>query len=452
MTTQKIKTFLDSHSLLSANNVLLVAFSGGADSLCLVDSLHHLSKEYGFKVAAAHLNHGWRAEAELEELKAQEYCNSKNIEFYSERLPSNIPKTELEARNRRYDFLNRVALKIKATGIFTGHTFTDQAETVLYRIIKGTGVHGLKGIPQSRLQPNGITIYRPMLNISRGETVEYCADNGLTPSFDKSNQDISFSRNKIRLNLIPELKNYNEEVESALVRLTIIANETEEIIKELLDEKEKIYFNGKEEIYLKAFEESSLALKRRIIYEFLIKNNFEYDFERTEQILSFIENSKSRKSGDTLSIGKDKWLFCSKEKLKIIDSIRSTVIKSVVKIGINEKNYLSPFDKNFDILECKAEKHTRYPKEKDWQALVDLNNIKTPLYIRTRQAGDIIQPFGMKEKVRLKKYLINKGIAEHERDSLLMLTNEEEVLWVVGVGLSELLRVIDSPTHRLKIY
>ncbi|MEI7474392.1 MAG: tRNA lysidine(34) synthetase TilS [bacterium] len=450
MAIYKIQTFLNNNLLLKEENIFLIAFSGGADSLCLLDCIYNLSLQYGFKVKAAHLNHGWRRESDDEEIKAREYCNNRNIEFFTEKLPAGTPKTELEARDRRYEFLNRIALKVKATGLFTGHTITDQAETILYRIIKGTGVHGLTGIPQSRPQANGITIYRPMMNISRQETLDYCKNNNLSPSFDSSNEDISYFRNRIRLNLIPELKNYNEEVESALIRLALISQDTEELVKEYLTEKEKIYFINKEELHLQIFLEASLALKRRIIYQFLIKNNLEYDFERIEKILHFIEKSKTRKSGDTLSIAKEKWIFCSKEKLKIIGSVRSTVIKSAVEVNLKDK--VSFLGKTLEINEWEQGKPFTYSKEKDYNALVDLNEVKTPLFIRTRQAGDRIQPFGMKEKVKLKKYIINKGIPEHERDSLLLLTNEEEVLWVIGVGISELLRVKNSPTHKLEVY
>lgn len=448
---EKIEKFLCNSGLLVQDKVFLVAFSGGADSLCLLDVLSKLSDKFQFKVYAAHLNHGWRIEADDEEEIARKYCKDNNISFLSEKLPFGIPKTELEARNRRYDFLERMADKIKANAIFTGHTLTDQAETILYRLIKGAGIKGIKGIPEKRFLGD-IEIYRPMLDIEREETVKYCRENDLKPCFDTSNEDISYQRNKIRLKLIPELKTYNTEIETSLVRLGKIAEDSEEIIQEYLNEKKHIFYLNDNEINTEAFIKASNALRRRLIYNLLASNNIEYNFERIEQIIIFIENNKNKKSGETYSIAKDKWIFCSKKEIKLIGSVGDTVIKSAIEARLNDTVIFSPLSKTVEITEWSGGNPEMFPGASDNSAFVDLSNIKMPLYLRTREAGDRIQPLGMKEKVRLKKYLINKGIPQHERDKLLLLTNEEEVLWVIGVGLSELIKVKTLPTHIIRVY
>jgi len=446
---QKVREFLEKHNILNSNSSLLVAFSGGIDSLCLIDVLYDLSKGYKFKLAAAHLNHNWRGEeSKREENKAREYCESRNIAFYSETLPENLPHTELEARNQRYEFFKRAAKNFNSTAILTGHTLTDQAETVLYRIIKGSGTIGLKGIPEVRYQEDSVPIYRPILEISREQTIEYCKENNLNPNFDSSNLDETFLRNKIRLSLMPELKNYNKDIEDALLRLSKISTDSEELVEEYIGRIKRKIYSG-DEIITKEFLSLSKAAQNRIILDLLLSEDIEYNFEKINEISDFIYESYGLKSGNTLSLSKDSWLFVSSEIIKIIHSIRTDVVKSTVKADLIGETCNPDLGKTLVVTQWEDGEPEGFPVSQT--VYVDLNRIKEPVYFRTRKPGDKIQPFGMQQKVRLKKYLINKGIPEFQRDSLPILATDSEILWVVGVGISELLRVSNRPTHILTV-
>lgn len=450
---EKIQKFLCQNNLNNASNILLVAFSGGIDSLCLLDNLFKLSEKFKFSIIAAHLNHNWRGiESKQEEEKAREYCISRSIIFYSEILPEELPHTELEARNQRYSFLNKAAKKFNATGILTGHTLTDQVETVLYRIIKGTGIIGLKGIPEVRYQENFPAIYRPMLDIARDETLKYCKDNNLTPNIDTSNLKYEFLRNRIRLSLIPELKTYNQGIEKAILRLSEISTDAEQLINEHLTEiKNKIFINRKE-IDTKKFLNLSYAAQKRLILDFISENNIKYDFVKINEILNFINASSNLKSGNTLSITKNTWLFVSYKIIRLIYSIKSTMLKSSIRVYLNQENYNPELNKTLKITPWIEGKPEKFPEESSNIAYVDLSSLEEPIYFRTRQSGDKIQPFGMTQKIKLKKYLINKGIPEFKRDSLPVLASDSEILWVAGVGLNELLRVKNIiPTHIIEI-
>ncbi|MFH0703221.1 MAG: tRNA lysidine(34) synthetase TilS [bacterium] len=450
---EKIQRFLEKYNLLHTENILLVAFSGGIDSLCLLDNLLKLSEKFEFKLIAAHLNHNWRGlESSLEEERAKEYCVARKIEFYSETLAETLPHTEIEARKQRYNFLNKIAIKVNASGIFTGHTLTDQVETVLYRIIKGTGTIGLKGIPEVRYQNNFPAIFRPMLEITRDETLKYCENNNLTPNVDTSNFKQEFLRNRIRLSLIPELKTYNSNVEKAVLRLSVISEEAEQLINCYLKEvKDKIFINN-DEISTKEFLNMPAPAQKRVLLDFLIYNKIEYNYERIERILNFVEESSGLKSGNTLSIAKDCWLFVSSQIIKIIHSIKAETTKTSVLIKLDKEIYHPDFDKIIKIIPWQGEIPEKYPKESSNIIYVDLDKLNKPIYFRSRQIGDKIQPFGMKQKMKFKKYLINKGIPEHERDNLPLLAMNSEILWAVGVGISELLRVKDIPTHLIQVY
>lgn len=450
---EKIKNFLEKYDLLNPENTLLVAFSGGIDSLCLLDVLFNLSKQYNFQLIAAHLNHNWRGlESKMEEERAKEYSLARNITFYSETLPENLPHTELEARNQRYEFLNKASKKFNATAILTGHTLTDQVETVLYRIIKGTGTIGLKGIPEVRYQDSLPPIYRPILTITRDETLKYCEENNLTPNIDTSNFKEEFLRNRIRLSLIPELKTYNSNIEEAILRLSKISTDAEELINEYIDQLNPEIYINKDEISTQNFIKLSDPAKRRVILDFLSSNSLEYDFEKIDEVLNFIKENSKLKSGNTLSLTKDCWLFVSCEIIKLIHSIRADMIKSSVLVNLNGETYHPELNKTLKIIPWEKQiKPDSYPPETSNTAYVDLNGVQEPLYFRTRKEGDKIQPFGMSGTMKLKKYLINKGIPEFERDKLPVLNTDSEVLWVTGVGINEKIRVKNIPTHILEV-
>ncbi len=449
---EKILNFLKKHNLLEKKQILFVGFSGGIDSACLLDMLSKLSQENGFKLIAGHLNHNWRGEeSKKEELRAKEFCKKRNIEFYSETLPDCLPQSEEEARKQRYKFFNKIAAKTKSTAILTGHTLSDQVETVLYRIIKGTGISGLKGIPEVRHQAGFPSIYRPMIEITREETTHYCKENNINPNIDSSNDNKKYLRNRIRLKLIPKLKLYNLGIENAILRLSSIAKNSEEITEEYLHIVNNAIYEENNVISTKLFLVLSSGVQKRILFEFFIKNNIEYNYEKIEENLYFIKKSECLKSGNTNSLGKDLWLFASSAEIKIINNIKAPKILNIKEIRPDEEINFSELSFTVKINKWEKDKPKRFPKETDKNAYVDLSGIKPPFFLRTRRSGDIIQPFGMDEKTKLKKYLINKGIPEHERDKLLIFANKEEVLWVIGVGISELLKVKNIPTHEINI-
>src|SRR5574344_301352 len=176
---QNVELFLKKYKLEKQKKIL-VAFSGGVDSMCLADILAKLSSKYNFKVILIHLNHNWRGiESKQEEENAKDFAKSKNIEFYSETLPIDTPHTETAARELRYEFFENCAKKFNSKTVLTAHNANDNAETILYRITKGTGIIGLCGIREQR-----DIFYRPLLTVERKDIENYCKLNNLTPNID----------------------------------------------------------------------------------------------------------------------------------------------------------------------------------------------------------------------------------------------------------------------------
>lgn len=438
----KILEFLKKHNISDSGNTYIVGFSGGQDSLCLIDILYGLAQEHNFRIAAAHLNHNWRGEeSKKEQCSCMEYCAERGIEFYTKTLDAQAKQTEETARDARYKFFAEIISKTGAKGIFTAHTKTDNTETILYRIIKGTGVLGLCAIPETREETN-YSIFRPMLNITREETEKYCTENNLKAAHDASNEDSKYARNNIRLNIIPKLKEINPNLDDALENLSKIAQDYEEILSKILAEKPLTPQN---------FKDFSDAEKRASIHRFLVKNNLDYSAKRIDEITGFVTDNIQKPCGNTLSLTTGQWLFASKSKIEIITQTKAPKTEETLELKLNAENYFVPLGKTLIIKEFDGEAPKNFPKETESKALVQILDTIAPLELRTKREGDVIQPFGACGTMKLKKYFINKGIPEHKRDEILLIATGNEILWAIGVGLSEKLRATDKPTHTIEL-
>lgn len=410
MLKNKVEAFLKKHSI---SKTVLVAFSGGYDSMCLLNVLLELN----LHPIAIHLNHNWRGEeSRQEEENCRKFCQTHGLEFYSETLPAGVKATETEAREARYDFFERCAQKFNSQTVLTAHNADDNAETILYRIAKGTGIEGLKGISPVR----GI-YYRPLLTTYRTEIEEYCKKHNLTPNSDSSNENTKYKRNLIRKNILPELEKINPEAKSALNTLSENARNDAELVNEYLTSLQD-KFNTQN------FIKYSGALQNRIVYNLLCENNFEYDKKHVEDIVKFINENACSKNGKTRSITGETLLFASEKEIRLIKE------RPVYNIRIEE---------------C-AEKPEKFPPDSEGIAYVDLSGIEH-FTIRHREAGDTIHPLGAAGSQKLKKYLNYKGIPKDKRDDMLFICQDKEVLWAPLCGISEKIKVNGNPTHILRL-
>lgn len=396
-----IKSFIEKYNL---SGTFIVAFSGGYDSMCLLDML---DKE-GYDVVAVHLNHNWRGdESKNEAICCENFAKSRGIKFYSETLDADIPPTETAGRDARYEFFKRCAKKFNSNVVFTAHNYNDNAETVLYRIIKGTGIVGLQGIAEHR----GI-FYRPLLSMKRDDIEKYCKDNNLTPNNDSSNENTKYKRNLIRKKILPLMQEINPKVIDALNSLSEIAKE---------DNSQKLD-----------------------IRDLLIKYNIDYDKKKIDEIYQFTCENKTSKSGKTLSLAKDLFLFANDKGYKVIKkSEKSDNELKITHCGDYEfENFvfsIEPFSGEID----------KFPKDKEFTAYISIDNIDFTL--RHRKDGDIIRPFGTKGTQKLKKYLNEKKIPNYQKDSIILLCSGQEVLWVSGFGISDRVKVSEKPTHIIRL-
>ena len=275
MVKETILNTIKKYNLIEPNDTIIVAVSGGPDSMCLLDNLIELEQELQIKkIVVAHLNHMIREEAKSETVYVQEYCKNKEIDCYVKFVDILKKSTELKigteecGRRERYAFFDEISEKVGANKIAIAHNLNDNAETVLMHILRGSGISGLGGIKPYR---EGKFI-RPLIKCDRADIENYCEEKNLQPKFDKTNKDNTYTRNRIRNELIPYIqKKFNPNIIETLDRLSELVldeedymqNVTEEAFTEILIEQE----NTKIVLGLKEFNKLEYVIKTRIIMQ-----------------------------------------------------------------------------------------------------------------------------------------------------------------------------------------
>ncbi len=441
-----VSDFLKKYDL--QDKTIIVGFSGGFDSMCLLDILadiKNLPEFYDLNIIAAHYNHNWRGE---ESLREQEVCrifaSAKGIEFYTKTADKNIKKTENDARIARYAFFDDAMEEFDADAVLTAHNYDDNAETVLYRIIKGTGILGLKGIAEKRGH-----FYRPLLKIKRSEIIDYCNRKNLSPNNDSSNYNTIYNRNYLRLNVLPSLEKINPGVKDSINILSDIAKSDNEIIEEYLAPIRERVLCEYGKINPKEYLKLSKSVKMRILHEFIQSLDLDFDYKKICEIYEFIESNITQRNGSTKSLATARWLYADEKIIEVIPPKKDTQeeIKKMLEVEVDGEGEYTFGSKVLTLKKYADKELFVFPDSAAKFAYVDLSETNFPLTLRTRRDGDIISPFGMSGTMKLKKFLNAKGVPRHSRDDLMLLCTENEVLWVVGVGLSNKISVKDIPTH-----
>ena len=280
-----IENFVNENKL--QGKTVLVGVSGGADSVCLL----HAVAASGLCVVAIHLNHGWRgAESTADEAFVRDFCASLGgrVEFYSKKLGNGAAKTETAAREARYEFFEKCLEKFGADTLFLAHNKNDNVETLVYRLIKGTGVEGLKSIPVCRDMGRG-KIVRPLLGVTREEIEEYLSRHSLTYRKDASNSDTAYRRNFIRHEILPKFAEINPNYLNNIENLIEVANNECEIIEIALKAAQNEVFDGAK-INTQKFLALNTPIKLKLIYNYLKEDLKFYDLARIKRIVEFIED------------------------------------------------------------------------------------------------------------------------------------------------------------------
>lgn len=271
----KIHRTIRARHLLERKQRILVAVSGGQDSLCLIKLLLDLQSKWDWHLGIAHCDHRWRPDSQANAQHAAKLAQTWNTAFYLQTASENLSiNSEATARNWRYQVLADIAREHDYSCIVTGHTASDRAETLLYNLMRGSGADGLQALNWKRPLDSNIILVRPLLEITRTQTGQFCQDSQLPVWEDSTNQDLKYARNQIRQELIPYLReNFNPQVESALFQTAeLLQAEVEYLEQAARQLHEQVVNQENSDIFQLnrcILNKAPLALQRRVMRQVL---------------------------------------------------------------------------------------------------------------------------------------------------------------------------------------
>jgi tRNA(Ile)-lysidine synthase len=341
---------------------------------------------------------------------------------------------EEAARLERYDFLAASARDAGASAVATGHTASDQAETVLMHILRGTGLAGLGGMAPRSAWPvargEGLTLIRPLLGLSRSDTEAYCRAAGVVPIEDESNASTEFVRNRVRLELLPQLREYNPRIDEALVKLATAARSDVEFLQAMAGEAVRFELAGGVRLSRAQLRSWPSALSRhalRLALHELVGNAQGFN-ER--HILNLERLVLAGRTGDRLDLPYGLQAELSRDSLQLTRSGQST--PSALPAG---PLYLRvPGEVNFGPLLIAV---TNEAPTGAITAEVDAAAVGDTLLVRRRRPGDRFQPLGMKGTKKLQDFFVDAQVPRYERDRVPIFENERGIVWVGGLRIAD---------------
>ncbi len=437
----KIKKTIDRHNLLEKGDRVVVAISGGPDSVCLLHILHRLSKEYEIQIYGAHLNHNFRGmEAQRDAQYVNRLCEELNIMCFIKSMDvgkyakDNGYSLEEAGRILRYQFFDEVSDRVEANKIAVAHNQKDQAETVLMRLLRGTGPQGLSAIRHKRGR-----IIRPLLEVAREDIEGYCHENSLSPRIDHTNLQTIYHRNKIRLELLPYLeKEYNPNIIEALVRTADLIKTDNDFLE--LQARDSYNLLKKVEngcLYLPILGINKLHMSLitrmfRLAAEELVKREA-LEYKHICSILELMENSET---GKRLMLPEG--IIVSKSYNQLIFSLREAEEDNsyYYMLNVDDITYIPNLSGGFSLRLVPRQELTEIPKEPHIKAF-DWERVKNQLIVRNRRPGDRFMPLGLKGHKKLKDFFIDLKVERGERENIPLICDGEEIMWVVGYRISE---------------
>lgn len=417
----KVLAAIEKHSMLRTSKKVTVALSGGADSVTLLYVLISLKENLGIELSAAHLNHQLRGEeSERDEAFVKALCKKLQVPLVCERADINAESkrtgesTELCARRIRYAFFERVA---DGGLIATAHTASDSAETVLFNLSRGTALKGLTGIPAVR-----DIFIRPLISVTREEIEDYCKENGIEYVDDSTNFTDDYSRNKIRHNVIPELKEINPSLENTLSRTARLLGEDSEYLEAVaLDMYNKVRCEGgiKTEVLIDLHP----SISKRVIAHFLSTLGIEAFSVNIEAVLGVLKGGKVvMPSGVTLK--------SEKGELTVETEIKPAEFSTTYRVVEIEE-----FQKINNLL---------------LKNTLDYDKIKGEICLRTKISGDKMRQSGRGVTKTLKKLCTENAVDLHLRANLPVMADDMGVIWAYGFGVDDRVKV-DPSTKKFLI-
>ncbi len=498
----RIKRTITSNSLFRPDSRLLVGVSGGADSVALVHVLHELAREWRLHLRLLHVNHSLRgAESDADEHFVKALAKQLSLPVICERLELQVSQrvshTSLEERCRheRYRRYLKYARRYRVDGIVLGHHKDDLAETMLMRMLRGAGPHGLHGfLPKSSYE--GQIVLRPFYHVTRREICDFLASHDISWREDSSNRDMRFLRNKVRAKLIPFLqKEFNPAIVDTLARTAQLMRIEDQYLEAQANQMfhEHAMRGGKNILCLpaKVLQSADPALRQRLLrLAFIELSGQPYGPEYT-QVEMLSQAIQAQQAGQLIKCTHNVLVYISyyhiifarlriprqmqKDALlgKLFELLKHNMLLETIQPLLSSRTRTIPIQRsafhrlnkpvvhklNGWQISLKRVSATAYLRQRirhrtNASPLIqyyDIAGLNFPLLIRSRRAGDRFQPFGGAGTQRLKQFLIDMKIPLYLRDYVPLLCDKQQILWVIGMRRGDAARIGPGSKQAIRV-
>jgi tRNA(Ile)-lysidine synthase len=398
MLPSRVAIAISLHRIFEPGERVVVAVSGGPDSLALLSILREILPVIPLHLRVAHFDHGWRAASHDDRDFVAAIAAKWGFDFHTGRAAAHTPRSENAARTARYAFLRQAAAQTNSTAIALGHTQDDQVETLLLHLLRGSGSRGLAAMRRREGD-----LARPLLDISRRDIEAYLARVHLVPRRDPTNDDPRFTRNRLRQQLLPVIDAFDPAARELLARTADILSEEDHYLDEQVGRLPDDIARNRE-----AFSKLPPALQRRFI-------------RRLIPDAGFLEVEATRRA-DSLSPSEPGPKLATPPALPIA---------------------------HVTVRTCTCDPATF--KARDQVAHLDADLVQLPLTVARRQPGDRMRPLGLPQPKRLQDILVDARVPRHLRDSLPVVCDREEIVWIPGVTVADSKRVTPGTRRQLHL-
>ena len=444
-----LERFCRANTLFLPGQRLVVAVSGGVDSVVLLHLMLKLRSDWHLDLAVVHINHQLRGnESTGDEEFVRQIAANAGLPIYCQRVDTiglkhtlGVSK-QVAAREARYRFFEEVRLQTGSDAVATGHQADDDAETVLFNALRGGGVRGLSGIPISRTSGH---IIRPLLFARRTRILNYALENGIGYRNDSSNQSLVYSRNYLRHSVVPFLtRELGTDATDALNRVSSVMKHLTQYIDKFVDDRlpQVVRFNGTQcEILVSSFSQERQFVQEEIILRVLRHLDIEPSIIKVNKIIELC----SKQSGHSLNLSTHFVVYRDRDHLIFCESFESVNSSTRVEIG----NTYSIGRYTF-ALGKPGPLPTIYARDGNTE-YVDFDMIKQPLRLRIWRPGDWFVPLGMRGKKKLSDFFNDVKTPMIEKMQTAVLESNEDIVWVCGKRLDSRYRITESTRSAVRL-
>lgn len=456
-----VSRILHDECLLNPNQPVIVGVSGGPDSLCTLDLL--IKNE--FAPVVAHFNHRLRPEADQDVEVIRALADQLGLPFVIDQADVKEIATderksiEEAARDSRYQFLFRSAEKFNAQAVAVGHTADDQVETVLMHLLRGAGSSGLRGM-EFRSLPNAWSkvtpLVRPLLSTWRDQVEAYCQARDLTPLVDSTNQDVTYFRNRLRHELIPDLESYNPSIKEVIWRMAEVMRADLQLVQGAVEAawQDCLLSDGVDYVELDRGRSSRqpLSIQRNLIRRAIASLRpglRDISFQAVEIGRKYLHFSLPPAEVDLIAGLK---LVSEADSLWVAEWDANLPLGDWPQIEQGETSLQVPGNMRLagdwqltadEVLVKDLDLQQVRLNEDPFQAWMDADQLNSPLLVRSRRAGDRFQPFGMAgHSVKVADFMINEKLPQRARENWPLVCDGEQIIWVPGLRSAHRVRLI----------